>query len=183
VPQPKGIRLLDVLAAVIDTLRRAKVPCMMIGAWVLGVWGRPRATMDLDFLVMLEEGAFGCFGKQLIQEGFSLDESWQEWKPMLKGLQLRMQLHGVTVDLMRPRDFHDRQAFARRKRKRLAGRYCWLVAPEDFILQKMKVGRPRDVEDTLSVIERSRQILDLDYLQDWAARLGLRDELNYLMGD
>jgi len=27
---------------------------MMIGAWALSVWGRPRATMDLDFLVMVD---------------------------------------------------------------------------------------------------------------------------------
>jgi hypothetical protein len=71
----------------------------------------------------------------------------------------------------------------RRKKKRLAGRYCWVVAPDDFILQKVKAGRPRDFEDALSVVERSRPMLDLDYLHDWAARLGLRDELGFLLNE
>ncbi len=56
---------------------------------------------------------------------------------------------------MRPRDRHDRQVFRRNRRKRLEGRFYSVVAPEDFILQKLKVGRPRDFEDALSVLERS----------------------------
>lgn len=158
---PKNHRVLDVLAAVIDSLKRTKISYMMIGAWVLAVWGKPRATMDVDLLVMVDETGLGRLGKQLTHEGFSLDETWQEWNPMPKGSQLRMQFQGVTVDLMRPRDIHDNQAFERRKKKKLVGRFCWVIAPEDFILQKLKVGRPRDFEDALSVLERSRAMLDL----------------------
>jgi len=49
VSNPKANRVLEVLAAVIDSLKGARVSYMMIGAWALSVWGRPRATMDLDF--------------------------------------------------------------------------------------------------------------------------------------
>ena len=91
--------------------------------------------------------------------------------------------HGVTVDLMRPRDSHDNQAFLRRKKKRVTGRYCWVVAPEDLILQKLKARRPRDFEDGLSVLERSRKVLDFRYLKQWAGRLGLAAELDYLLGE
>jgi len=174
---------MDVLAAIIDSLRNVRAPYMMIGAWALAVWGRPRATMDLDFLVMVDDKGLERLGEQLIQEGFSLDETWLDWNPLLKGSQLRMQYHDVIVDLMRPRDVHDNQAFERRKRKRLAGRYCWVVAPEDFILQKLKVGRPRDFEDVLSALERSRKALDFKYLKQWAARLGVVAELDYLLDE
>jgi len=74
VPQPKKSRLLDVLAAIIDSFKRVRVGYMIIGAWALAVWGRPRATMDLDFFVMLEEEALGHLGEQMAREGFSLDE-------------------------------------------------------------------------------------------------------------
>ena len=181
--QLKDNRLLDVLAAIVDSLRRGRAPFMIIGAWAVAVWGRPRATMDLDFMLMLEEGALGRLGELLTLRGFSLDETWLEWNPMLKGLQVRTEFHGLTVDLMRPRDSHDNQAFLRRKKKRVAGRYCWVVAAEDLILQKLKVGRPRDFEDALSVLERSWKVLDFRYLKQWAGRLGLAAELDYLLGE
>jgi hypothetical protein len=60
------------------------------------------------------------------------------------------------------------------------GRYYWFVSPEDFIIQKLKVGRPRDFEDALFVLERSGKILDRRYLQRWANRTGVSAKLNYI---
>ena len=60
-------------------------------------------------------------------------------------------------------------------------RYCWVVSPEDFILQKLKVGRPRDFEDALSVLERSGKTLDRRYLERWAIRIGISAELDYVL--
>ena len=99
---------------------------------------------------------------------------------MLRGFQLRFQFHGMTVDVLRPRDAHDQQIFQRKRRKRLDGRYYWLVCPEDCILQKLKVGRPRDFEDALSVLERSGKTLDKRYLRRWAGRIGVSGELKYI---
>lgn len=52
---------------------------------------------------------------------------------------------------------------------------------EDFILQKLKVGRPQDSEDAMSVFERCRKELDHAYLEYWARKLGVTEELNYIM--
>jgi hypothetical protein len=54
VVERKDNRVLDVLVAAIDSLRETRVQYMVIGAWALAVWGRPRATMDLDFMVMVD---------------------------------------------------------------------------------------------------------------------------------
>ena len=75
---------------------------------------------------------------------------------MLRGSQLRFQWQEGTIDLRRPRDQHDQQIFQRRRKKHLDGRFYWVVSAEDFILQKLKVGRPRDFEDAESVVEKSR---------------------------
>jgi hypothetical protein len=61
------------------------------------------------------------------------------------------------------------------------GRYYWVVSAEDFIMQKLKVGRPRDFEDAISVVERYRKAFDLAYLEHWARKLEVRDELSYIM--
>ena len=63
----------------------------------------------------------------------------------------------------------------------MEGRAYWLVALEDFILQKLKVGRPRDFEDAISVLERLGKTLDKRYLRRWAGRIGVSAELNYIL--
>ena len=111
----------------------------------------------------------------------TFDETWMKWNPLLRGFQLRFQFGGFAVDVLRPRDAHDEQVFKRKQRKRMDGRHYWLVSPEDFILQKLKVGRPRDFEDALSVLERSGKTMDKRYLQRWADRIGVSAELRYIL--
>ena len=38
------------LLRAVQAFRRERAPYMLIGAWALGLWGRPRATLDLDFM-------------------------------------------------------------------------------------------------------------------------------------
>ena len=85
------------MTGVIDSLKGAKAPYMMIGAWALSVWGRPRATMDLDFLVMVDGNGLDRLERHLLQEGFSSVETWLEWNPMLKDMQRRMHFDGIAV--------------------------------------------------------------------------------------
>ena len=117
----------------------------------------------------------------MTEAGFALDETWVQWNPMLRGFQLCFLFEETTIDLLRPRDPQDKELFRRKRKKRMDGRYYWLVSPEDFILQKLKVGRPRDFEDALSVLERSGEDLNRRYLRRWAAKLGASAELHYIL--
>lgn len=170
--------LLERIAAFFQSER---VRYVLIGAWALAVWGRPRATSDVDFLVLVNDEELDGLGDRLTRAGMALDETWVKWNPMLRGFQLRFQFEATTVDVLRPRDAHDQQIFRRKRRKRMDGRYYWVVSPEDFILQKLKVGRPRDFEDALSVLERCGKSLDHRYLRRWASRIGVSGELNYIL--
>ena len=169
------------LERITDCFRRERVSYVLIGAWALAAWGRPRATNDLDFLTLVNEDDLDRLSGRLVQAGMELDETWQEWNPMLKGSQLRFQSQGITIDVLRSRGPHDQQVFQRKRKKRMDGRYYWVVSLEDFILQKLKVGRPRDFEDAASVVARFQEKLDREYLEDWASQLGAMEELGYLL--
>jgi hypothetical protein len=169
------------LQRIVPCFQRERVPYVLIGAWALAAWGRPRATNDLDFLVLVNEKDVNRLRSRMIQAGLEFDETWQEWNPMLRGLQLRFQFQGITIDVLRPRDPHDQQVFLRRRKKRMDGHYYWVVSTEDFILQKLKVGRPRDFEDAVSVVDRFQGKLDREYLKHWARQLGVTEEFNYIM--
>jgi hypothetical protein len=165
---------------VVERLQRGRVPYVVIGAWALSMWGQPRATVDLDFLVLVKEGKLDRLISLMARVGMEVDETWQRWNPLLRGSQVRFQYRGVAIDFLCPRDRHDREIFRRKLKKRIGKKYCWVVSPEDFILQKLKVGRPRDFEDALSVVERLGEILDRNYLREWAAELGVTAELDYV---
>lgn len=171
----------ELLGRIVACFRRERISYAVIGAWALSVWGTSRATHDVDFLVLVDDEELSRLSDRMMHAGFELDETWVKWNPMLRGSQLRFQFQGTTVDLLRPRDAHDQQVFRRKRRKRMDERYCWVVSAEDFILQKIKVGRPRDFEDALSVLERSGKILDKRYLERWAGRIGVSAELNYIL--
>jgi len=57
----------------------------------------------------------------------------------------------------------------------------WFASPEDLIVMKLKAGRPHDFEDALSVLATQRGRLDERYMADWAARIGVYDELAYIL--
>ena len=173
--------LIEAMRRSVECFGRERVSYALIGAWALTVWGRPRATTDVDFLVVVNEEDLRRLAGRMSRAGMVMDETWRKWNPMLRAIQVRLRFHGVTVDVLRPRDAHDLQALKRRVKKRMEGRYYWVVAPEDLILQKLKVGRPRDFEDALSVLERSARLLNHAYLRRWARRLRVLEELDYIL--
>ena len=168
------------LEKVIYFLHHHRIPYLLIGGMALSLWGRPRTTLDLDFMIQMDEENFGNIKRLFQKEKIRLDQKWMKWNPLLKGTRLRFRTGQVSVDLMRPRDGQDRQAFRRKRRRKLGNQFCFVVSPEDFVLQKLKVGRPRDFEDALSVLERMRGKLNEAYLRRWARKLGIGGELSYV---
>jgi len=165
----------------IELVRRMRLRHMLVGAWALTLWGRPRATTDVDILIWLGEGTWDQLRSRAERAGFELDEIWDRYNPMLRGLQRRFHKTNIPVDFLAARDAHDLRALQRRRLKMFAGRRLAVVAPEDLILEKLKVGRPRDFDDAASVIERCGQQLNQPYLRTWARRLGMTGELEYLL--
>jgi hypothetical protein len=40
------------LRDIVLAVRQVRIPYMLIGALALPVWGRPRATLDIDFMIL-----------------------------------------------------------------------------------------------------------------------------------
>jgi hypothetical protein len=153
---------------------------MVIGAIALSAWGRPRATLDLDFILQTAEIPANFLGK-LEELGFVFDEEWDRYNPMIREFQKRFRSGRTAVDLLLIRDAHDAAAFSRRKRKRFDGKYIWFPSAEDLLVQKLKAGRPQDFIDAEGIVQRMHLKLDRRYLNKWATKLGLIAELNHVL--
>jgi hypothetical protein len=100
----------------------------------LNIYGRPRTTLDIDFLVLLDETDFINFKEIVTTEGIQIDDEWVKWNPMIAENQVRFTVENISVDVMLPRDYHDKRIFTRRRRKKVGNKMLWLIAPEDLIL-------------------------------------------------
>lgn len=174
-------RIEQALREFIVGLKKERVRYCIVGALALGAWGQPRATQDLDVLMVLEGKKRDHLLQALQNRGFSLDTEWAEHNPMIRDKHVRLLWSGIPVDLMSTRDDHDKNVLVRRRRVPLGPVPLWVAGPEDLILQKLKAGRPRDLEDSLSVIVRQGKRLNMKYLNRWARSLGVHEELTYLM--
>lgn len=154
---------------------------MIVGAVAVGVWGRPRATADIDVTVLVDEAGLDALAQAAGPLGLAIDRQWLEWNPLLRGTNVRLTAAGAAVDIMRPRDRHEERAIERRQPVTIEGRQLWFAAPDDLVLMKLKAGRPRDFEDAVGVLVAQRVVLDEAYMTDWAGRLGIADELAYVL--
>jgi hypothetical protein len=154
---------------------------MIVGALAVAVWGRPRATADVDVTLQADAGQLEALAGRVERAGFAVDHEWLDWQPLLRDRQRRLTAPGAIVDLMRPRDAHEEAALGRRHQVAFEGRRLPFVAPDDLVLMKLKAGRPRDFEDVASVLAAQSGTLDTAYLWEWASRLSVGAELNYVL--
>jgi hypothetical protein len=178
----------DDYLAVVELAHRAlsstQAPYCVIGALALGLWGTPRATYDVDFLVLAQCTDPQPFLDLLHTVGFVINESWHQANPMAREVVLRL-AHPTAphfpVDLVFSSGPFDRAVLDRRRSVDFRGLTIWMSSPEDLALMKLRAGRPRDFDDVISIVKNPRLQLDLDYLWDWADRLGLHGELHYVL--
>jgi hypothetical protein len=183
---PDGFQ--DDYLAVVELANRAlsstQAPYCVIGALALGVWGTPRATYDVDFLVLAQCTDPQPFLDLLQTTGFAIDETWHDANPMAREVVPRL-THPTAphfpVDLVFSLGPFDRAVLDRRRAVDLRGLTVWMSSPDDLLLMKLRASRPRDFDDVISIAKNPRLQLDLPYLWDWADRLGLQGELHYVL--
>src|SRR4030065_361208 len=90
--------------------------------------------------------------------------------------------NNISIDVMLPRDEHDRESLKRRKRKKIGNKMVYIIAPEDFVLQKLKVGRPRDFEDSVKKVS-SIMITTAAYITTDAIKLAMDHNIDIIFLD
>lgn len=175
---------LEVVELAHRALSTTDAPYCVIGALALGIWGTPRATYDVDFLILAQCTDPEPFLGLLHTAGFAINETWHDANPMAREVVLRLAYPTAPhfpVDLVFSLSHFDRAVLDRRRAVDFHGLTIWMSSPEDLVLMKLRASRPRDFDDVISIVKNPRLQLDLDYLWNWADRLGLRGELQYVL--
>ena len=129
----------------ITFLNKNDVKYLLVGGWAVGLYGSPRATKDIDFLISVDEKNLKKLEKTLYDFGApTIDMSlFQE-----PGNVFRMGRSPVQIDVITEASGIDiNECYPRRKRIEVEGLSISTISKDDLIKNKESSGRLQDLAD------------------------------------
>jgi hypothetical protein len=156
---------------------------MLTGAFAHGLYGIPRSTLDVDVVVNITEGdAIRAVTSRL--EGVVRFEAQVQFDTLTWGKRLVGESAGVPPFKVELFELFDDpfvlSQFHRKVRMRSAQlrRETWLPTPEDVVVQKLRWGRNKDLDDARDVLAvQGPETLDMDYIESWCSQHGTLSRL------
>lgn len=163
---------------------------MVTGSVASSLQGEPRATHDIDLVVEISAHQIDKLLKAFPSPEFYLSAEAVREAVRSRGMfNLISVAEGDKVDfwLLTEEPF-DQSRFARKYVEEVFGIPLNVSRPEDTILQKLKWaaisgGSSKLYTDALRVLEVQHGVLDLEYLEAWANRLGVAELWNRLKAE
>lgn len=149
------MNLYDELLSVVQALSEARVDYALVGGLAVAVWGYPRATRDIDLLVLPEQ--LGQAKLAIAARGYSLEAEPMQF---LDGMRLHRvsKVEGsllMTVDLILV-DNNLCAIWHSRQRRSVGVAELSVVSREALIAMKIAAGRPQDQADVYHLTEQDR---------------------------
>ncbi len=165
---------MNALEQAVGTLARVlgerRIPYMLIGGIANLVWGEPRATLDVDATVLVEEAAWPALLQHLRRTFHILPKKPLEFLRETHVLPVETG-EGVRIDLIWATMPYEHTAIARATLEPVAGQQVRVCRPEDLIIHKIISNRPKDRDDVQAVIRRQGPRLDRRYLTKMVGEL------------
>lgn len=164
---------------VLGVLTSLGIPNMLVGSYSRNYYSIPRATKDVDIVMELTSPHVLSELARRLGPPFVLDEqiSFETITGNVRHI-IRCTGSPVVIELfILGDDEFQKHRFSRRKEvsiPALNARIC-LPTAEDVIVQKLRWGRPKDLDDVKDVLAVQAGKLNHTYIRDWCGRLGILD--------
>lgn len=167
--------LVQLLKEVCLFLVESSIEYMLVGGLAVGIWSKPRATVDIGLLVSTQLDDFEVLKCKLEEANkfvFIHD------RPMIFGKIsfLRTTLKSntdISVDFLFADDDFKNEALKRRETVRVDDFTVNIATAEDLIILKLLANRPQDNLDAKNILESQRENLDMKYILKWSEKLGI----------
>jgi len=129
----------------IRCLNSNDVRYLLVGGWAVGLYGNPRATRDIDFLVAIDDDNLAKLQKAL--EAFnSPPADMQRFKE--KGRVIRFGSSPIQIDIINTADgINIDDCYSRRETIRIEDIEISVISRNDLIKNKTASGRSMDIAD------------------------------------
>jgi len=155
---------------------------MLTGSFASAYYGAPRATQDIDFVIVATADQLRAFIGFLPKDEFYADLP-AAWDALERGSLFNVidMAAGWKIDcLIRKRRPFSEEEFRRRIPVQLEGVSLFIATAEDVILSKLEWAKlaqsRRQIEDVAGILRVRWDALDHVYLEKWLRQLGLADE-------
>ena len=174
---------------VLEACEAEAVEHMLTGAFATSLYGIPRSTKDVDVVLsMMGPDPIRRISARLESE-IAFDQQVQfdtlTWGKRLVGVARRGPPFKVELFELFDDPFVQAQ-FERRRRlfSTQLHRTTWLPTAEDVVVQKLRWGRSKDLDDARDVLAvQDPQHLDMAYIRDWCARHGTTERLERALAE
>ncbi|HEY9601707.1 MAG TPA: hypothetical protein V6C85_08865 [Allocoleopsis sp.] len=164
------------------------IPYYITGGVAATAYGEPRTTRDLDLVIELNRNDISDLVEALETAGFYCQpgavQDIQKGRGQVLSVTHIARVLNADIVLNADTDF-DRSKMARRRLIALdeAGvEQFFLVSPEDLVLAKLLWRKPsgsmKQWTDILGILKVQGELLDFDYLWQWAELLSIANDLD-----
>ena len=158
-----------------DALETAGIPYALGGALALGVWGFPRATVDVDIDVFLPEEQWGSVAQVLKDAGCDVQPEAAVASARERG-DFRAHFRSMRIDVFVPSIGFYESVAQRRRPGVLEGREAWFLSPEDLTVFKLLFFRPKDLIDLERMVAALGKTFDRAYVERWIIEIVGEDD-------
>lgn len=138
----------------------------LIGGLAVSAWSPPRATMDIDFLVLAEATNLSHLVKALCDAGLNAElrrGGYDDPVPYL--------IRADSLDIIVASKKYEAEAIEQSIIVDVLGRDIPVASPEYLIILKLKAGGPRDILDVQEIL--AANLVDCVLLAELTARYGV----------
>lgn len=152
-------------------LESLKIDYMIVGGIANAVWGEPRATIDVDVTVAVENPDLAAAIAGLARSFSAAIPDPDAFVRRTRVLPLDT-ADGIRIDVIFALLSFERDAVQRATSVTFGDRTVRVVTPEDLLLMKIISDRPRDLADAEALVRRRADTLDRAYLEPRIAEFG-----------
>jgi len=129
----------------IRCLNSNKVKYLLIGGWAVGLYGHPRATKDIDFLIFINDNNLKNLKKALIEfDAPPIDIEYLR----IKGNVVRFGNSSIKIDIINEADgINIEDCYPRKKIIIVEDLKIPVISKADLIINKKSTGRQSDLGD------------------------------------
>lgn len=172
----------ELLQRIVEILERLQIPYLVTGSVAAMAYGEARLTNDIDIIADVKEEHIPC-----LLNAFPIQEFYISGEMIKNAIRYKGQFNiihpasGFKIDVIIKKNTpFDECRFKRVHRIYPAETYqANFSSPEDVIIKKIDFyrqgGSEKHLRDITGILKISGGIIDMDYITQWADRLGLRD--------